>query len=116
MAFERDPQFAGEWVGQVGQVWGVLTLGELEPHRLFGSFVADDGSAEYVLLLEQTLLQSETGGRTPSNRVTFTWQDGLGARGRGWLLINREDTALTGSFGYDSGAHGVGEWTMLRSE
>lgn len=116
VVYERDPQFVGEWVGEVGAVWGILTLGELEEHRYFGSFVADDGSVEYVLLLEQSLLADPRGALSPSNRVTFTWQDGLGGRGRGWLLINREGTALTGSYGYDNAVEGLGDWTLMRSD
>lgn len=114
--YDRDPQFIGEWVGEVGGVWGILTLGELEPHRYFGSFTADDGSVEYVLMLEQSLVRDDRGAEAPSNRVTFTWQDGLGGRGRGWLLVNREDTALTGSYGYDNAVQGLGDWTLMRSD
>ena len=46
---------------------------------------------------------------------TFTWQNGLGSRGKGWLLINREDTALTGSFGYGVATEGLGEWSFERT-
>jgi hypothetical protein len=113
-AYERDPSFAGEWLGDVTDVPGVLTLGELSPGSFFGSFKADAGRPEYVLLLEQTMVDDPGGGIVPSNRMTFTWQDGLGGRGHGWLLINREDTALTGSFGYDKATEGLGSWTFIR--
>ncbi|TPV95782.1 MAG: hypothetical protein B7733_08150 [Myxococcales bacterium FL481] len=114
--YARDPQFVGEWVGEVGGMWGILTLGELEPHRFFGSFVADDASVEYVLMLDQSLVRDDRGAEAPSNRVVFTWQDGQGGRGRGWLLVNREDTALTGAYGYDNAVQGLGEWTLIRSD
>ena len=114
--YDRDPDFSGEWVGEVGSMPGELQLGLLEPGKYFGSFRSDDGSAEYVLLLEQTMVTSEVGGSAPSNRMTFTWQDGQGGRGLGWLLINREDTALTGSFGYGRATEGLGTWTFIRFE
>jgi len=112
--YERDPEFAGEWLGEVAGLSGELNIGELEPGKFFGSFKADDGSAEYVLLLEQSFVEQASGGRAPSNRMLFTWQDGRGGRGNGWLLINREDTALTGKFGYDSAVDGLGDWSFIR--
>ena len=51
-----------------------------------------------------------------TNQVLFTWQDGRGSLGNGWLLINREDTALTGEFGYDPDTIGAGSWTFIRIE
>ena len=34
----------------------------------------------------------------------------------GWLLINREDTALTGEYGYDQRRTEAGTWTFIRIE
>lgn len=112
--YDIDPQFAGEWVGDVDGLSGTLKLGELDERTFFGSFVTDDGSTEYTLLLEHTYVDTEEGGEVPSNRTIFTWQDGLGSRGKGWLLINREDTALTGSFGYGLATTGLGQWSFER--
>lgn len=112
--YEIDPQFAGEWTGDVDGLRGTLTIGELDERAFFGSFVTEDGSTEYTLLLEHTYVDTDEGGEAPSNRTTFTWQDGLGSRGKGWLLINREDTALAGSFGYGVATAGLGEWSFVR--
>lgn len=112
--YEQDPEFAGEWLGEVAGVSGELDVGDLEPGKYFGNFKADDGSVNYVLLLEQTFVEQENGGRAPSNRLLFTWQDGRGGRGNGWLLINREDTAITGKFGYDEAVDGLGDWSFIR--
>ncbi|WP_181233146.1 hypothetical protein [Enhygromyxa salina] len=112
--YEIDPQFAGEWDGDVDGLPGTLNIGELDDRSFFGSFVTHDNATEYTLLLEHSYVDTEDGGEVPSNRVTFTWQDGLGSRGKGWLLINREDTALTGSFGYGVATEGLGEWSFVR--
>lgn len=114
--YEIDPQFSGEWVGDVDGLAGTLTIGELDERSFFGSFVTADGATEYTLLLDHTFVETMEGGEAPSNRTTFTWQDGLGSRGKGWLLINREDTALTGSFGYGVATAGLGEWSFVRAD
>ncbi len=113
--YEVDPLFEGEWTGDVDGLPGTLTIGELDERAYFGSFVTDDHSTEYTLLLEHTYVETEEGGEAPSNRTIFTWQDGLGSRGKGWLLINREDTALTGSFGYGVATEGLGQWSFVRA-
>jgi hypothetical protein len=112
--YEIDPEFAGEWTGDVDGHVGTLMIGEIEERVFYGSFVTDDGRAEYTLLLEQTYVFTQEGGEVPSNRVLFTWQDGLGSRGKGWLLVNQQDTALTGSFGYGVATEGLGEWSFER--
>jgi len=114
--YEFDPQFAGVWVGDVDGLVGTLNIGKLDERSFFGSFVTDDGATEYTLLLEHTYVDTQDGGEVPSNRATFTWQDGLGSRGKGWLLINREDTALTGSFGYGVATEGLGDWSFGRED
>lgn len=114
--YEIDPEFAGEWAGDVGGTPGTLTVGELDERSYFGSFVTDDGATEYTLLLQHTFVTTAEGGEVASNRATFTWQDGLGSRGKGWLLINREDTAVTGSFGYGQATSGLGDWSFIRYE
>lgn len=114
--YDLDPEFAGEWSGDVDGLAGILKIGELDDRTFFGSFVTEDGAIEYTLLLEHTYVDTDEGGEAPSNRTTFTWQDGLGSRGKGWLLINREDTALTGSFGYGLATSGLGQWSFERVE
>ncbi|MFV8748970.1 hypothetical protein ACNOYE_00305 [Nannocystaceae bacterium ST9] len=112
--YELDPEFAGEWAGDVGGSPGTLTIGELDERSYYGSFVTDDGATEYTLLLQHSYVTTSEGGEVASNRATFTWQDGLGSRGKGWLLINREDTAVTGSFGYGQATSGLGDWSFIR--
>lgn len=112
--YELDPEFAGEWTGDVGGSPGTLTVGRLDEASYFGSFVTDDGAIEYTLLLQHSFVTTSEGGEVPSNRATFTWQDGLGSRGKGWLLINREDSAVTGSFGYGQATSGLGDWSFIR--
>lgn len=114
--YEVDPLFTGEWTGDVDGLPGTLTIGELDERSFFGSFVTSDRSTEYTLLLEHSHVETEEGGEAPSNRTIFTWQDGLGSRGKGWLLINREDTALTGSFGYGVATEGLGQWSFVRAQ
>lgn len=114
--YEVDPLFTGEWAGDVDGLPGTLTIGELDERAFFGSFVTADRSTEYTLLLEHTYVETEEGGEAPSNRTIFTWQDGLGSRGKGWLLINSEDTALTGSFGYGVATEGLGQWSFVRAQ
>jgi hypothetical protein len=114
--YEVDPLFTGEWSGDVDGLPGTLTIGELDERSFFGSFVTSDRSTEYTLLLEHTYVETPEGGEAPSNRTIFTWQDGLGSRGKGWLLINREDTALTGSFGYGTATEGLGQWSFVRAQ
>jgi hypothetical protein len=112
--YEIDPEFAGEWLGDIDGQVGTLRIGELDERTFFGSFLTHDGGVEYTLLIEQTYLDTDDGVEVPSNRTIFTWQNGLGSRGKGWLLINREDTALTGTFGYGVATTGLGGWSFER--
>jgi hypothetical protein len=112
--YELDPEFAGAWAGDIGGSPGTLTIGRLDERSYFGSFVTDDAAIEYTLLLQHSYVTTAEGGEVASNRATFTWQDGLGSRGKGWLLINREDTAITGSFGYGQATSGLGDWSFIR--
>ena len=114
VAFEITPDFTGEWYGEVGGMTGTLLLGDLNAGQLFGSFRSDGDATELVLLLDQVLLESESGGRVLGNRIDFTWQDGRGSRGQGWLMINREDTALTGESGQGERISGHGSWGFVR--
>lgn len=112
-AYEAPSNFAGEWIGEVeGQV-GTLTITSLGTGRYRGLYEGEDVEIDYVLLLEQDLVAVGS-DRMPGNRAVFTWQDGRGGRGEGWLLINREDSALTGAHG----DHGMLDrpWTFIRVE
>lgn len=112
-AYDAPSDFAGQWLGEVeGQV-GTLTITPLGPGRYRGLYEGEDVKVDYVLLLEQDLVP--LGGTTVAgNRALFKWQDGRGGQGEGWLLINREDSALTGAFG----ERGLLErpWTFIRVE
>ena len=114
--YEIDPEFSGEWTGDVDGLRGTLTIGSLDDRSFFGSFVTKDQSVEYTLLLEHTYIENDEDGEVASNRTTFTWQDGLGSRGKGWLLIDQRDMALTGSFGFGVATTGLGEWSFIRVE
>ncbi len=112
-AYDDPSDFTGTWRGEVDGTVGKLEINMLDEGRYRGLFEGQAMRRRYVLLLEQTAVEGE---REPmaSNRVTFTWQDGHGGRGDGWLLINREDSALTGSSG-ERGRHYVA-WAFIRVE
>ena len=112
-----DPvSFVGEWLGEVSGIMGTLRVDELEPLRYRGHFRAEDEPMELVLAMERVQMPGPGESLRPTNQVLFTWQDGRGGRGAGWLLINREDTALTGEYGYDPSRGGAGSWTFIRVE
>ena len=85
-------------MGEADRTVGTLEISSLGTGRYRGYFHGDDVEAEYVLLLQQDDV-SVGDQAIPGNRATFNWQDGRGGRGEGWMLINREDSALTGAFG-----------------
>ncbi len=114
--YEVPADFAGEWIGEVGGNTGLLRIDLLWPSRYRGVFRGEGIVAEYVLAMDQRTAPARDGEPRPANLVTFTWQDGRGGRGHGWLLINREDSALTGSYGEGDEAAGLGEWTFIRLE
>jgi len=96
-AYERPSNFVGEWVGESNAALGALNVKGLGPGRYYGQFVGDDGSTRMVLNMQQVMVAPESGGEAiPGNLARFTWQDGRGGRGDGWMLINPEDSALTG--------------------
>lgn len=105
----------GHWRGEVAGIAGELAIDQLAPQRFRGMFVASDQPRRYVLNMTQRLAPDEGGVQVPANLIEFRWQDGRGDRGAGWLLVNRDGSALTGSFGRGEGvAAGAGEWTMVR--
>lgn len=112
-AYDQPSDFAGEWIGEVDGQVGTLTITPLGTGRYRGLYEGEDVKLEYVLLLEQTLVPAGSSS-IAANRATFTWQDGHGSRGEGWLLINREDSALTGAFGERGQLDR--SWTFIRVE
>lgn len=112
-AYDVASDFSGVWVGEADGMVGTLEISSLSSGRYRGYFEGDDVKMEYVLLLQQDdVVVGEQ--PVPGNRATFAWQDGRGSRGDGWMLINREDSALTGQFG----AQGImdRELTFIRVE
>lgn len=115
--------FAGVWVGEVNGIAGELSVQRMGSQRYYGYFRGESKQARYTLALDQQAIadgeeaQAKLKGTgTASNLCLFTWQDGHGGRGAGWLLINREDSALTGTFGRNTAHSGVGQWTFIRAE
>ena len=94
---------------------GTLTIEGLGELAYYGRFRADDETVGYVLRMEQSRVIGVSGQPMAANRAVFTWQDGRGERGRGWLLINREDTTLTGEHGHGERSRGGGGWTFIRA-
>jgi hypothetical protein len=106
----------GQWRGEVAGVEGTLQVDDLAGPRYRGMFQASGIERRYVLNMEQLDGPGPDGAALPSNLVRFTWQDGRGDRGEGWLLVNREGSALTGSFGRGDGTtSGAGDWTFVRT-
>lgn len=121
--YATPSNFEGEWIGEVAGLPGTLKISALGGGRYYGLFRADDGSLQYSLkmnhiMADEASLQGEGSGSEeprPTNLVEFAWQDGRGGQGMGWVLINREDSALTGAFGRgENNTEGLGEWTFIR--
>lgn len=114
--YEAPPDFSGTWIGEVESTSGTLKIQALGEGRFYGSYKVEGVNVRYVIALEQSMRPPEGAGEpVPTNRCTFTWQDGRGGRGTGWLLINRESSALTGAFGEGAG-HTGGMWSFIRRE
>lgn len=112
--YANEPEFAGVWEGRVDDVEGTLRLDRISAGTYRGLYRSEAFAVEYILRCEQTIEGEDENGQ-PTNRLVFTWQDGHGGRGTGWLLINRDSSALTGAFGEGAG-HIGGTWTFLRDE
>ncbi len=107
-AYGEPSNFAGEWVGESNAVLGALKIKALGPGRYYGQFTGDDGTTRFVINMQQVLVAPPRGGDLmPGNLVKFTWQDGRGSRGDGWVLINPEDSALTGEIRLGAGAQAM---------
>jgi len=112
-AYDAPSDFAGVWHGEADGSVGTLTISPLGSGRHRGLYEGEDIEIEYVLLLEQDMVEVGEDSMA-GNRSTFTWQDGRGGRGEGWLLINREDSALSGAFGEQGRIDRP--WTFIRVE
>jgi hypothetical protein len=113
-AYDTPSDFAGTWQGEIAGAMGELAIAPLGPGRYRATFVADDQPLRYVMALEQPVVANVAGQAMAGNLALVTWQDGRGGRGKGWVLVNRENSALTGSYGRDDATDGLGEWTFIR--
>jgi hypothetical protein len=111
--YDRGSDFAGAWVGKSNGILGTLEVKPLGPGRYYGKFTSDDRLTRFVVNMQQPLVAARTGDQLPGNLVKFTWQDGRGGKGQGWVLINPGDSALTGEI--RAGGE-VGAWTFVRRE
>lgn len=113
--YDQAVDISGSWRGEVGGVSGALTVEKLGARHFRGMFQAGGAGRRYVLNLEQVQAAGPGGASSPTNLVQFTWQDGHGDRGAGWLLVNREGSALTGTYGRgENNVEGAGTWTFVR--
>lgn len=113
--YDAPPRFEGQWSGAVDDLAGQLEISALGNGIYRGVYRSGSAPVEYILRLEQTMQTDEaTEAAQPTNRMTFTWQDGRGGRGVGWLMINRANSALTGEFG-EGARHQGGGWTFRRT-
>lgn len=94
-AYERPSAFEGKWLGESDGVMGTLMIERLGERRYYARFVDDTGAPRYVANVQQDRVPAGDDG-IPGNLARFTWQDGRGSGGSGWLMINREDSAITG--------------------
>lgn len=110
--YDHGSDFAGAWVGESNGVLGTLEVRSLGPGRYYGKFTSDDKLTRFVVNMKQALVARDA-LQIPANLVQFTWQDGRGGQGAGWVLINPADTALAGEIhaGGESG-----QWTFVRRD
>ncbi len=112
--YDHGSDFAGAWVGESNGVLGTLEVRSLGPGRYYGKFTSDDKLTRFVVNMKQPLVAlNDSTTQLPGNLVEFTWQDGRGGKGAGWVLINPADSALTGEIraGGEAGA-----WTFVRRD
>lgn len=113
--YEPPSDISGTWHGEIGGASGELRVQKLDAARFYGMFEATSTGRRYVLSMEQVRAAAPDGKLAPSNLVRFTWQDGRGDRGAGWVLVNKEGSALTGSYGRgEDNTDGAGAWTFVR--
>ncbi|HRI09316.1 MAG TPA: hypothetical protein PKW35_15955 [Nannocystaceae bacterium] len=114
-AYERASDFKGEWLGESAGSFGILKISSLGTLRYYGSFESEDGALRYVANMQQrTALPPGDDRPAAANLLTFTWQDGRGGLGQGWVLINKEDSALTGVIYFGEGAANSAALSFVR--
>lgn len=110
---EGPSDFSGEWVGESAGEFGTLKIQRLARDRYYATFTSDDGLTRFVCNLRQMTATPPSGGEVvPGNLAVFSWQDGRGGRGQGWVLINRDDSALSGEIRQG----GLGAWDFVRTD
>lgn len=115
--YRREADFSGTWEGYIAEHYGVLILERLRQGVYGGNFIGEEESVQFALMARQD--QMRVHKRAPvrgGNRLIFEWQDGGNSEGRGWLLVSREGSALTGEFGFAEAAIGGGLWNFVRSD
>jgi hypothetical protein len=106
-AYPTPSEFRGRWLGESDESLGFLEIQELGGGRYYGRFSSDDRLSTYVANMTQ---QMATDGdeKVPGNVLRFTWQDGRGGVGSGWLMVDEDSSALTGELVYgDSNRSGA---------
>lgn len=111
--YELPIDFSGRWRGEVDGTAGTVQIDRLSDGKYYGNFRGNAGK-RYILSLVQERVDLEQTDLELANVCAFTWIDGRGSEGRGWLLINREDTTITGTFGRGGSTSGMGVWTFVR--
>ncbi len=111
--YEVPIDFSGRWRGEVDGAAGTFQIDRLSEGKYYGNFHAKGGK-RYILSLVQERAQLDQTEPQLANVCSFTWIDGRGSEGNGWLLINREDTTITGTFGRGGSMSGMGVWTFVR--
>ena len=98
-AYEQASEFPGRWRGESDDTLGFLEIEALGGGRYYGRFTSDDTLTKYVAnMTQETVLRDDAS--VPANLLRFTWQDGRGGVGSGWLMIDEGSRALTGELGY----------------
>ncbi len=113
-AYERPSDFSGRWLGEVDGIGGSFRIDQLGDGRYYANFRGKDRPVRYILSMTQARADMGSGDPELANLCEFSWQDGRGGLGSGWLLINREDSTLTGTFGRGTSMSGMGVWTFVR--
>jgi len=106
-AYPTPSEFRGRWLGESDDSLGFLEIQELGGGRYYGRFSSDDRLRKYVANMTQ-IMAIDGEEQVPGNVLRFTWQDGRGGVGSGWLMVDEDSSALTGELVYgDSNRSGV---------
>jgi len=97
--YANESEFRGRWLGESDDTLGFLEIQALGGGRFYGRFSADDQLSKYVANMTQETVALD-GVETLANVLRFTWQDGRGGIGAGWLMVDEDSSALTGELAY----------------